>query len=78
MQPGSLTIRFTDGQQADQVVTAALGPGTVYRSGEQECIDPALTAGQNIGVGLERDATGAYTVDIVAFETPPSPQPAGP
>ncbi len=50
----------------------------MYRAGEQKCVDPALTAGQNVGILLARDASGAFTVDIVAFETPPPPKPAGP
>ena len=78
VQPDSLTIRFTDGPQAGEVVTAAIGPDTVYRAGDQRCVDPALTVGQDVGVLLARDASGGFTVDTVALETPPPPKPAGP
>ena len=78
MQPDSLTIRFTDGEQAGQVVTAAVGPDTVYQAGGQKCVDPVLTPGQHVGALLARDASGGFTVDTVALETPPPPKPAGP
>jgi hypothetical protein len=77
VQPDSLTIRFTDGERAGQVVTAALGPDTVYRAGDQKCVDPVLTPGQQVGVLLASDASGGFTVDTVALETSPPPKPAG-
>ena len=66
VQPHSLTIRLTDGQQAGQVLTAALGPNTVYTVGDQKCVDPAFTAGQDVGV-LLHDNRGAYTAVAVAL-----------
>ena len=70
VQPHSLTIRLTDDQQAGQVLTAALGPTTVYTAGDQKCVDPVFTAGQPVGVVLAQDASGAYTAVAVALTQP--------
>jgi hypothetical protein len=70
VQPGSLTVRLTEGERAGQVLTAALRPNTVYTAGDQKCVDPVFTAGQDVGVLLAHDHSGAYTAVAVALSRP--------
>jgi hypothetical protein len=70
VQPDSLTIRLTDGPQANQVLTTVLGPNTVYTAGDQKCVNPVFTAGQAVGVLLAPDNSGAYTAVAVALSQP--------
>jgi hypothetical protein len=68
VQPGSLAIDVTDGPLAGQSITATVGPDTVYASGDQKCVDPALAAGQPVGFVLHHDvAAGTYTAQMVAL-----------
>jgi hypothetical protein len=77
VQPDSLTLKITDGDPADQVLTAATGPDSVYMAGDQKCVDPQLSAGQTVGVLLVHADDGAYLVqDVVLFQPPATATPA--
>ncbi len=67
VQPDSLTLNVREGALAGQVINAALAPDVTYIVGDQKCVDPALAAGQVVGVVLMRGAGEAYTVQIVAL-----------
>jgi hypothetical protein len=70
VQPGSLTLNFVERPLAGQNVTAALAPDVVYMAGDQKCVDPALAAGQQIGVVLHRGDGDTYTVQqVVLFQS---------
>jgi Domain of unknown function (DUF5666) len=67
VQADSLTLDVTDGPLAGQSVTATLASDTTYTSGDQKCVDPALAAGQTVGIVLHREDAGTYTAQMVAL-----------
>ena len=67
VQPGSVTLEVKEGPLAGQSVTAAVAPDIVYTVGDQKCVDPALAAGQTVGVVLVRGDAGTYTLQQMAF-----------
>ena len=75
VQPGSLTLVLRDGPLANQTLNAAIGPDTEYIAGNQKCVDPTLTAGDEVGVLLVKSADGTFAVQALALRSPPVAKP---
>lgn len=67
VQPGSVTLNLHDGQQAGQVIDAAIGPDTSFDADGTKCSGIDLVAGDVVGVGLMQGADGSYTAVAVAL-----------
>jgi hypothetical protein len=61
VQPGSLTLKIDDGEQAGQVIEAAIGPNTGFQARDTKCSGTDLVAGDTVGVALEKGVDGSYT-----------------
>jgi hypothetical protein len=67
MQPDSVTLKITDGDLRDQLLTTQIGPNASYVAGDQECVDPQLSVGQQVGVVLLHADDGSYVVQAVVL-----------
>jgi hypothetical protein len=75
VEAGALTLMLRDGPLANQTVNVATGPDTVYIAGNQKCVDPTLTAGDEVGVLLVKGSDGTYTVQALALPSPAAAKP---
>jgi hypothetical protein len=67
VQPDSVTLRITDGDLRDQVLTTQMGPDATYLAGDQRCVDPQLSVGEEVGVVLLHADDGSYVVQEVVL-----------
>jgi hypothetical protein len=67
MQPDSVTLEITDGDLRDQLLTTQIGPNASYVAGDQECVDPQLSVGQQVGVVLLHADDGGYVVQEIVL-----------